>query len=292
MRAHEGEKRERLKKHDREISRKISERCYYCHRGFGIGYQAKTRDHIIATSRGGADVPVNKSDCCLSCNNMKDDLLPQELYDILSEYLKTENPEGVPKAALRRSRMALQTICDSLLISIKKVSIMKEQMLVPELKEPLPRIRGLRQGLYTIDDDPGYSARNQIAIEAIGKEMEQEREIKKQRVMEIPTKEKITIDYTLPAPLYGVGWVVYRPYKEGERYYIDKTIIHNRSVVDDVLVQQEQGEWEMAEQPTRRITYCVKGCTYPVFEEHLFKTEDDARNWITKKYFEIQVKVA
>lgn len=51
--------------------------CFYC--GIKLTHKTKTRDHVIPKCYGGEFVVS----CCLSCNNAKGDLLPDEFRTLL-----------------------------------------------------------------------------------------------------------------------------------------------------------------------------------------------------------------
>lgn len=56
--------------------------CRYCGRQFEENHLDKTKDHIVALSRGGFDVKENRMPCCFDCNQWKAD---KSLKDWLEE---------------------------------------------------------------------------------------------------------------------------------------------------------------------------------------------------------------
>lgn len=52
--------------------------CSYCARDFGPTGHGLTRDHIVPTSRGGADTWSNVTSACSPCNHRKANLTPEE----------------------------------------------------------------------------------------------------------------------------------------------------------------------------------------------------------------------
>ncbi len=63
--------------------------CQYCDQRFGAG--ELTLDHVIPRSRGGANTWENLVACCLRCNNLKGDRLPDEASMHLSRMPKPFN---------------------------------------------------------------------------------------------------------------------------------------------------------------------------------------------------------
>lgn len=56
--------------------------CYYCRRKFNEDIE-KTKDHIVARSKGGTNWHENLADCCFDCNQWKKDkTLVQWLYEV------------------------------------------------------------------------------------------------------------------------------------------------------------------------------------------------------------------
>lgn len=54
-----------LPKHDRKT-------CFYCRQAFDDD-RTKTKDHVVAKSRGGFNTLENYVDCCFTCNQWKAD---------------------------------------------------------------------------------------------------------------------------------------------------------------------------------------------------------------------------
>lgn len=52
--------------------------CQYC--GVPVTFGSGTIDHVIPTSRGGANTITNVVCCCKSCNNKKDNMTAEEFY--------------------------------------------------------------------------------------------------------------------------------------------------------------------------------------------------------------------
>lgn len=84
----------RIPRQTRAISRKNillrdQYTCQYCNQRFGAG--DLTLDHVIPRSRGGANTWENLVACCLRCNNLKGDRLPDEAAMHLSRKPKPFN---------------------------------------------------------------------------------------------------------------------------------------------------------------------------------------------------------
>jgi len=60
--------------------------CYYCRRKFNDEIE-KTKDHVVAKSKGGLDNEENYADCCFECNQWKG---AKTLADWLKEVEKVQ----------------------------------------------------------------------------------------------------------------------------------------------------------------------------------------------------------
>lgn len=54
------------------LSKRNGIACYYCRRAFDSDV-TKTKDHVVAKSRGGFNTAQNYVDCCRDCNQWKGD---------------------------------------------------------------------------------------------------------------------------------------------------------------------------------------------------------------------------
>lgn len=68
-------------------SKRNGKACYYCRRQFNDKIK-KTKDHIIASSRGGLNVSDNFADCCDNCNQWKADKPLEKWLDQVLGYLR------------------------------------------------------------------------------------------------------------------------------------------------------------------------------------------------------------
>ena len=67
--------------------------CFYCGVGFeGTGKLARTVDHRLPKSRGGADGLLNVVFACRACNDRKADMLEDEF--LASEWLRQRRQTG------------------------------------------------------------------------------------------------------------------------------------------------------------------------------------------------------
>lgn len=75
--------------------------CYYCERDISSLYEQGntllyTRDHIIPSSKGGNNTNANMLHACLFCNNLKDDLLPEDFLLLIESMI--DKIKDIPKS--------------------------------------------------------------------------------------------------------------------------------------------------------------------------------------------------
>lgn len=61
--------------------------CYFCRRPFSDEIQ-KTKDHLVARSKGGFDKEENYVDCCWNCNQWKADKTLEQWLEHVAAFLK------------------------------------------------------------------------------------------------------------------------------------------------------------------------------------------------------------
>lgn len=305
MKAHHGQKAERIKKHDRERARNqhetSSKKCVYCRKVFTLN-RIKTDDHIIPSSRGGSNRAENIIDCCWKCNNLKNNDLPHEFKERIEKYISqvhSGNTADADKRFLKCNMRYLQEILVNLELVIKRVDVMKHLMLAEGLSEPLlRRVHDVKKpGVagFSLPETKEYKKANQEAIEAIAKEMPQNNPQPKTESMPDQADTQLPSFPMKPddTPKFSVGDKVFRPYENFGQYFIHETIVHKRIVYDEVLVglDTKDGPYEIQGMATRIVEYYVKGCDYAVNEEELYSTEGAAKFHIQEKYFAITVKI-
>lgn len=57
----------------KEMAKHQKTKCRYCGRSFDANNLEKTKDHIVAQSKGGLNKKENRVQCCYDCNQWKDD---------------------------------------------------------------------------------------------------------------------------------------------------------------------------------------------------------------------------